>query len=303
MRLTGGGYTIIEVMIFLAVSGVLLVAAIVAIGGQQGHTEFNTAVNDVNTKFQQWIDQVTNGFSGSTATATASRFNCSIGSSGYPVLTPVSSGGNTRGANPDCIFLGKAIQINDGTSTNSNQIYAYSIIADRQDPNPSNPGALAADLVTAHPTTAVSSTPGSPLDLTETYTIPNGARVKWVRSGPTAISITTPGSGTSHLAGFYTSFNSGGSSTSQNGSQSLLGVQYPFTSNVPARDITVINCIRMNTTTCSPTLGLSLTNPWPMNQWVVCLQSTRNSDTAAINIVSTNGHGATTKVTVPCPGS
>lgn len=293
MRLTGGGYTIIEVMIFLAVSSLLFVAATVAIGGQQGHTEFNTAVNDVNTKFQQWIDQVTNGFSGSTATATASQFNCSI-VEGYPVLTPAAIGGNTRGANPDCIFLGKAIQINQaGSSQDPRKIYAYTVLGKRTTNTTTND--LVADIVNAAPAAAV-STDGAPTDLVETYTIPNGAQVKWVRSGPDASHLTNPGS---HLAGFYNSFNSGGSSTSQNGSQSLLALQYPFTFNVDARATAVSDCIRMTPTTCPP-LGPP-TNPFPMNQWVVCLQSTRNSDTAAINIVSTNGHGATTKVTAPCP--
>ncbi len=299
MRLTGGGYTIIEVMIFLAVSSLLFVAATVAIGGQQGHTEFNTAVNDVNTKFQQWIDQVTNGFSGSTATATASQFNCTT-SGGHPVLTVVSSG-NTRGANPDCTFLGKAIQINQaGGTQNPREIYAYTVLGKRTTNTTTND--LVTDIVSAAPAAAV-STDGAPTDLVETYTIPNGAQVKWVRSGRDASSITIPTPGTSHLAGFYTSFNIGGSSTSQNGSQSLLTVQYPYTSNANPRDPSILNCISFSAVPvpCFPSPPNTNANPWPMNQWAICLQSTRNSDTAAINIVSTNGHGATTKVTIPCP--
>src|SRR5205814_2186232 len=80
MRSNGGGYTIVEVMIFLAISSLLFVAASIAIGGQQAHTEFNTAANDTNTKFQQWIDQVANGFTSSTASGLPSNVTCATSS-------------------------------------------------------------------------------------------------------------------------------------------------------------------------------------------------------------------------------
>lgn len=300
------GYTIIEVMIFLAISLLLFVSAMVAIGGQQAHTEFKTAYNDVNTKFQQWIDEVVNGYSASSAGPVPSNLDCITGS-GYNGLSPrpqlqqVAAGtGQQRGANADCIFLGKAIQVTDEdscpcpTTQDSNKIYAYTVLGLRL--NGSND--LSSTLTEANPEPAIDpSIPPGPTDLTEVYSIPNSARVKWVESGSSLSSLGPPGTG-SHLAGFFTSFSNGNGST-QNGSQSLLAVQYPMTQNRDPRDKLTINCIEL-LLACGP-LGPDPANPWPMGQWVVCLESTRNDDTAAIYIGSTAGDGATTKVVVPCP--
>ena len=284
-----GGFTIVEVLIVLAVSAVIFFFAIQAVGGQQAHVEFTAAVNNVNSKFQQWINDVSNGFTASSATSLPANLVCDTNNPkvpGHPELINAGSG-NERGANPQCIFLGKAIQVNTVNAAggqNSQLIYAYSILGRRVD---QASGELVDNLTDAFPTPAMFSLAGGQGDLTETYTIPNGARVLWAKSG-------TDLSGNSQLAGFYTSFNSGNGG---NGSQSLNTYQYNFTGNAPGDvpDGSIAQCIEMVTPSCQ--------NPTPLQQWVICLESTRNSDTSAIYINSTNGQGATTKVVSPCPGS
>lgn len=303
MRLSGG-YTVIEVMMFLAVSGLLFVSAMVAIGGQQAHTEFNTSVGEVNAKFQLWVDQVVNGFTSSNATSLPSDVNCAVGGDGRPQLSQVASGtSKKRGANDECIFLGKAIQITDSSASDNNKIYAYSIIGRRTLSTATND--VVSNIYDAQPA-AAADVSNPRLDLTETFLIPNGARVKWVKDSSTPANAAANNfDESSHLASFYNSFNTG-TSTLQNGSQYLLSIQYPFFNNSDPRSDDIVKCIKFlspcSFTPSSPT-DPRLTNPWPLNEWLICLESTRNGDTAALSIVSSAGKGAATKVTKPCPGS
>ncbi len=61
MKWAAGGYTIIEVLMFLAISGLIFVTTMVAIRGQAAHSEFIAGTNDINTKLQQWINEVVTG--------------------------------------------------------------------------------------------------------------------------------------------------------------------------------------------------------------------------------------------------
>lgn len=96
------GFTIIEVLIVLAVTGLLFASAAILIAGRRQQTEFNQSVRNVQSQIQQVINDVATGFYPNT-----NSFECSAGPSG-PVLT--SGGGTQQGANTGCIFLGKAIQ-------------------------------------------------------------------------------------------------------------------------------------------------------------------------------------------------
>jgi type II secretory pathway pseudopilin PulG len=44
------GFTIIETMIFLAVSGALLASSLLLVSGSQNKSQFNNAVRDLNRK-------------------------------------------------------------------------------------------------------------------------------------------------------------------------------------------------------------------------------------------------------------
>lgn len=282
-----GGYTIIEVMIFLAISGFLLFVTIVTMGNQQAHAEFRSSVNDVNSKIQGWADQVANGLSGSTSQPVSNPFNydCGLDGDDYPKL---GSGSNARGANPDCIFLGRAMQVNT-TSPNNDEITTYIVLGRRvYDPGcagcvPTTTDSLSA----AKPAAAV-----SPINLTEHYRIPNGAKILNVRHTDASGSYQEAGLA-SRLFGFYNSFNKEGSQESiQNGNISVLAVQYPFTSNDSSESGDIQNCIKLRDT-CSSPPGLNL---WPMHEMQICFGSTRNQDTAILTITSSNGQGASTKL-------
>ncbi len=105
------GYTIVEVMIFLAISGFMFVIAAAFVSGKQATAEFRQGINDINTQVQQVINDVSNGFFPSN-----SDFTCTANSSG----PAPGSGRTTQGANYGCIFLGKVIQFGAGNAASYN---------------------------------------------------------------------------------------------------------------------------------------------------------------------------------------
>lgn len=103
-RLTGmAGFTIIEVLIVLAVSGALLVSAAALINGRQAKTEFQTGINNTQQQIQQIINETISGYY-----PNAGDFTCTGSSVGGVVSFHNAS--NRQGTNFGCIFMGKAIQ-------------------------------------------------------------------------------------------------------------------------------------------------------------------------------------------------
>lgn len=113
------GFTIVEVLIVLAVTGALFISAVVLITGRQGQTEFDTAIHDAQSQIQQTVTEVSNGFYPNLG-----NFSCTASVSG-----PIISSGNTgQGSNTGCIFLGKAVQF-AMPNTDPQQFDTYSIAA------------------------------------------------------------------------------------------------------------------------------------------------------------------------------
>ena len=117
------GFTIVEVMIVLAVTGALFISAAVAISGRTNKTQFQQAINDVVTSLRQNINSTSIGYYPNT-----SNFTCKNSSNTMNII----SGTNKQGTNNDCIFLGKATQFGV-TGTDPEQYVTYPIAALRQD--------------------------------------------------------------------------------------------------------------------------------------------------------------------------
>lgn len=118
------GFTIVEVMIVLAVTGALFISAATLIAGRQNRTEFTVAINNVQTQIQQIISDVSTGFY-----PTANNINCSVNGSG--TAPTFSSGSNDQGSNQDCLFMGKAVEFGVA-STDPEQFWVYSLAGLRQ---------------------------------------------------------------------------------------------------------------------------------------------------------------------------
>src|SRR5688572_7392102 len=75
------GFTVIEVLIVMVVTGMLFVSAAILIAGRRAQTEFNQGIRQVQSQIQQVISEVATGYYPNPNT-----FRCTPGDSG-PVLT------------------------------------------------------------------------------------------------------------------------------------------------------------------------------------------------------------------------
>jgi len=114
------GFTIVEVLIFLAVSSALMVSAFALISGSQNKASFTQSINDV----QQQIDSVINNVANGYYSAGETQKQCVL-IGGIPNFTgnPV-----VRGSSAQCIFLGRFIAFQDG----SNEYTVYNVAGARQ---------------------------------------------------------------------------------------------------------------------------------------------------------------------------
>jgi type II secretory pathway pseudopilin PulG len=114
------GYTIIEVMIVLAVSGMMFVIAAGFIGGKQARTAFNDGVNQLAASLQDTIEQVSDG----KYSDVPLHYTCN-----GPSVNP---GGayNGQGTSSSCVFLGKIIHFTENDATDYE---TFSIIGSRLD--------------------------------------------------------------------------------------------------------------------------------------------------------------------------
>jgi len=119
------GFTVIEVLIVLAVTGGLFISAALLISGRQDATQFQQAINNVKTQIQQVISDVDSGF------YPPSNFTCTAnGAGGIAFTNPVQE----QGTNQDCVFLGKVLQFGVQNS-DPEQFYTYAIAGLRQNPD------------------------------------------------------------------------------------------------------------------------------------------------------------------------
>lgn len=129
-----GGFTIVETLIVLAVTGLLFVSAAAAISGRQNRTEFEQSVRQIHAQIQQTINEVSIGFYPSQ-----NNFSCSAGASA-PIIS--TGGPNQQGKNADCIFMGKVMQFQVGGLTPEH--YAiYSLAGLRKTSAGADPASLA----------------------------------------------------------------------------------------------------------------------------------------------------------------
>ncbi len=105
---TGAGFTIVEVMIFLAISGLMFVLAINAMSGKQQQTEFQTGVNTLKADLNQDLSNVgdgnypsLNGISCNVNEDSGQPYNCSTS-------TPIN-GAST--------IIGEVLAFNSGSYT------------------------------------------------------------------------------------------------------------------------------------------------------------------------------------------
>jgi hypothetical protein len=123
------GFTIIEVIIFLGVSGLLFLSVLGLINNEQNKTQFFQGIHEFYSQIQNLSNNVQIGYY-----TNSGDFTCSANGGGAPVI---SSGANNEGANYGCTFIGRVLQFapNDNTS----QYSVYTVVG-RQFTSTTPPG-------------------------------------------------------------------------------------------------------------------------------------------------------------------
>jgi prepilin-type N-terminal cleavage/methylation domain-containing protein len=163
------GYTIIEVMIVLAVSGVMFVIAASFISGKEASSAFTEGSNEFSSQLQQIVSQVADG------QYTDVNLNCTVAIPGNTLtFTDGDSDQSLQGTNAACDFLGKFVHFQESSDKTSYEVFSLA-------------GARTDD-------TLVSATPivGNGIDLTTQQTTPQALNVVDVK--------VTDASGTTHTS-------------------------------------------------------------------------------------------------------
>src|SRR6185437_4845318 len=244
---------------------------------------------DVNSKIQDWIGNVINGFPGDSNQSYA----CKAPGGSKPTVT-----GGSVSATPDCIFIGKAIQFTDTTSAPTPDqplhIYAYSVFGSRTYKDSSGNATLSDNYYDSDPV-AITGTNGTGTDLTEDFLMTGGLKILSIKS------ISSLGAGHSHLIGLFSSFNTE-QNTTQNGSESLNAYAFPIDANEPPGNASgqneIFKCLELATTSPCKLPVAGNPNVWPpaLDSVQICFGNDNNNDTAVLTISSNNGLGAQTAI-------
>ena len=270
MQHARGGYTIIEVLIVLAIALVTFFVAVTVFSGRQGRTEFSQAMRDVESRIKTAVNDV-----GVSQFPDASNYSCEIdNSSRRPKLTSVPEG---TGQNEDCIFLGKAVQlIADNNPGTVDSLNVYTVLGRRT----TNGTASVTSFSDANPSPIVESTPGGgDPDLTEEYTMLFGAAV----ASASATKV-DGSSGNTDLVGFYNSLQP--TEPTAQGSQSLLTKGYMGFDTNPSNPKSQIK---------QAIEGAPLYPSSDIKAWTVCFQSGSSNEFAQL-IVNVSLAGVTTQI-------
>lgn len=155
------GFTVIEVLMFLAISGLLLFGALAAVGSSVNSTRFNDAVNTTTSYFQKQYNEVSSGRNVRDATLECNNGNVNNGN---------SSVGSTK-----CVVLGRLLQFNTGTNIISTR---YIVGIDTTNLSAGDSAAV----VAASPKATVGST-----NLEDTFEVPWSINFNKVTQGVTVV--------------------------------------------------------------------------------------------------------------------
>jgi type II secretory pathway pseudopilin PulG len=108
MKSRNGGYTILEALIFLTVSGLLFALVYPSFASRDNSNKFSQSVNDMANKINDVINDVSTGYYPSADT------RCIIVGSGAGSNINFNNGlpNSKQGTREDCIFVGKVVSFN-----------------------------------------------------------------------------------------------------------------------------------------------------------------------------------------------
>lgn len=102
------GYTIIETMLFLVITGVLLASAMLIFNGRQQRTQFTQGVREIDSQIRGIMNEAASGYYPNKG-----GISCSSSGGGGPNPTNATT---DQGKNEGCIFLGRVLQFSETDS-------------------------------------------------------------------------------------------------------------------------------------------------------------------------------------------
>jgi len=269
MARLGAGFTIIEVVIVLAITGLLFLSAVTMFAGKRSQTEFVQAMYDLESQIQSVLSATKSG-----TFQDSEKYICVVRNNNIqpavreplPADPPLSE----PGTRSNCLTLGRAVQ----ARPNDGNLYIFTVIGLAKD---SATGKPVASLKEAGPSVIAGTHSSSTADLTVIYKLISGVRV---------LSATIPGNSNRYdIAGFYLA-PQGGSSAGQG--STFTSLAYPFESsstdnyeedNDEARRIE--ECVLQDSALCENSITLG--------RWELCLQGQNGQDRAVLSLIGVPG--------------
>ncbi len=119
IRISKSGYTLVEALIFLAVSSALAVSALAVISGQQAKTEFLQAVKTFESQVRDVGNDVSTGYF-----KRVGNVGCNAG--GADSQAALNSAGTSQGTNDECVLAGRVMHFE-----NEDNIKVYNVVGRR----------------------------------------------------------------------------------------------------------------------------------------------------------------------------
>lgn len=102
------GYTLLEVSLFLAISGALTLIALVSLGPRLRNVRFSTTMRDLHSNVTKQLSASERG--GSTSTVARS---CQVGASGELSISEITDSNGINASSP-CVYVGRVALIGEG---------------------------------------------------------------------------------------------------------------------------------------------------------------------------------------------
>jgi hypothetical protein len=275
------GYTILEVILFIAISSSMFLLALISFSGRQQQVQFRQAVRELDAKITDTINDITTGYYPNDG-----RLTCSVPLAAVrPELanagTPVSNGTNNN-----CVHVGKMIQfaVDDGVDATVNEelIYTYNMIGRRLTPG----GLITQSLAEAKPIAVSPTTPAGFTDTVEKARLNYGLRVTRVYQLGSGIDI--------GAIGFFTGFARGAGTAVVSEGQTVKAGAIPDTA-INQTQYAAVNVANTITDSTTPLiLGERFVDTSSQNPIIICLTDASQRRKASITVGG--GGSALTKV-------
>lgn len=282
------GYTIVEVMMFLMITGVLLATSFTLFSGRTDRERLRTGVNEFDANLNTIINQISTG--------NYTKFNnwsCTAPVNGNPV-TWTSGVSTNQGANTGCVFLGEVIHPFQTGDYNT-----YTIVGRRNVRDTASQEVQS--LSQAMPTLAIDNSSGAAEpDIYSGYKLPNGLVVKaLIHTSKTGITKNIDAFAFISTLGKYS--GAGNDLVSSSQSVLVLPICSSYTDpntdcNGPGSQVMATNDSSSRTSIANRFPGVLSENLWNPQKIVVCIARSASIPSQAAIVIGEDSSKLTTRV-------